>query len=84
MRKKRTVTDSFDKIKGRMCELRITQRGLAKELGISIVSLNKKLNGILNFTWEEMEQIISILGITENEIADYFFADVLRKRNKTA
>ena len=84
MRKKKMVSEPFDKIKGKMREMRITQQQLSDELNISIVTLNKKLNGSFNFSWEEMEALIKILDITKDDIAEYFFADLLLKRNKTA
>jgi len=84
MRKKRVVSEPFDKILGKMREMRLTQQRLSEELNISIVTLNKKLNGSFNFSWEEMEALIRILDIPKEEVAEYFFADLLRKRNRIA
>ena len=61
----------YSKIKGRMAELGMSQRAVAKELGLSIRSYNLKINGIRPFTIPEAEKLITILNL-ENP-AEYFF-----------
>lgn len=70
----------FNKIIGRMAELGYTQEKLAKEMNISQVSLSNKLNGNVNFTWDELALLIKLLNIKDNEISDFLFADVIRNR----
>ena len=61
----------YSKIKGRMAELGMSQRAVAKELGLSIRSYNLKINGKRPFTIPEAEKLITILNL-ENP-AEYFF-----------
>lgn len=85
MKKKiRVIAEPFDKIKGLMREKRYTQPVLAKELNISLSALNHKLNGLAAWQWDEMERLLKVLEIPSEQIGDYFFAAVLRKRNRTA
>lgn len=59
------------RIKGKMAELGITQAQLAKELGLSLQSLNQKLNGKSDMTINEAEKVIEILKIKNPN--DIFF-----------
>ena len=60
-----------DILKGKMVEKKYTQKKLAKEIGITIQSLNAKLNKRSQFTIEEAAKIISILEI-ENPVEIFF------------
>lgn len=62
---------SFDKLKGKMTEKRVSQENLAKKIGITVQSLNAKLNGRSKFTLDEALMITQVLNI-ENP-ADIFF-----------
>lgn len=62
---------SFDKLKGKMAEKKVSQERLAKALGISVQSLNAKINGRSQFTLEEVIKITELLSITEP--VDIFF-----------
>ena len=48
---------SFDKLKGKMTERHVSQEKLSKVLGITVQSLNAKLNGRSQFTLEEVVKI---------------------------
>ena len=48
---------SFDKLKGKMTEVHISQAKLSEHLGITVQSLNAKLNGRNQFTLEEVVKI---------------------------
>ena len=63
---------SFDKLKGKMVERRISQEKMAKLLGITVQSLNAKLNGRSQFTLEEVVRITEILSLQDP--VDIFFA----------
>lgn len=63
---------SFDKLKGKMTENRISQDKMAKGLGITVQSLNAKLNGRSQFTLEEVIKITEILSLQDP--VDIFFA----------
>lgn len=62
----------YSKLLGLMREQKYTQETLAKEIGISSVSLWKKLHNRSEFTSKEMLTIIKVLGITDP--MPYFFA----------
>lgn len=51
----------------------IKQGKLAEGLGISRQALNNKLTGKNEFTLSEVEGLAIALGITREEIPDYFF-----------
>ncbi|MCF2555577.1 helix-turn-helix domain-containing protein [Faecalicatena contorta] len=63
---------SFDKLKGKMAEQRVSQEKLSKELGITVQSLNAKLNGRSQFTLAEVVKITDILSIRDP--VDIFFS----------
>lgn len=62
---------SFDKLKGKMAEQGISQTKLAESLGITVQSLNAKLNGRKQFTLREVVKITEVLDISEP--VDIFF-----------
>jgi transcriptional regulator with XRE-family HTH domain len=61
----------YSKIKGRMAELKKSQRKVAQELGLSTRSYNLKINGKRPFTIPEAEKLITILNLSNP--AEYFF-----------
>lgn len=63
---------SFDKLKGKMAEQRVSQERLSKELGITVQSLNAKLNGRSQFTLAEVVKITDVLSIRDP--VDIFFS----------
>ena len=44
---------SFDKLKGKMVEMHVSQDRLAKELGITVQTLNAKINRRSPFTFKQ-------------------------------
>lgn len=62
---------SFDKLKGKMTEKRISQEKMAGILGITVQSLNAKLNGRSQFILNEVVSITKILDL-DNPV-DIFF-----------
>lgn len=62
---------SFDKLKGKMTEAHISQEKLSKELGITVQSLNAKINGRSQFTLGEVVKITEFLKL-KNPV-DIFF-----------
>lgn len=61
------------KIKGRMVELGITQKDLAKELGIATPTVSQKINNARSMKLEEAEKISVLLKINETQFSRYFF-----------
>ena len=62
---------NINKLKGKMVEVGMTQEKLAINLGISVQSLNAKLNSRSCLTIEEAKKITDILHI-ENPIEIFF------------
>jgi len=63
----------YDKLKGKIKEKFGTQDKFAKVMGISRTTLNLKLNNLSEFTQKEMIKAIFLLGVSGNEISEYFF-----------
>ena len=49
-----------------------TQRDLAKALGLSEVSTNKKVNGTIKFSLNEVKNIKEYLNLTNDEVVEIF------------
>lgn len=64
---------NYQKLKGRITEILGTQKNFADTLGISAVSLSRKLNNLASFSQQEIENAIDILDIPKSEISSYFF-----------
>ncbi len=64
---------NYSKMLGIMREKNITQRELAREIGISEVSLNKKLTNKTQFKQGEMASILGVLGYDVHDVAAIFF-----------
>jgi len=54
---------SSNKLKGKIVEAGFSQRSLAKEIGMSINTLNSKVNGKTPFNTNEIEAICLKLGV---------------------
>jgi len=54
-----------NKLLGAMAEKRISQRELARRLGISKNTINSKINGKVHFDTEEASKICDILEIKD-------------------
>lgn len=49
-----------------------TRRDLAKALGLSEVSTNKKVNGTIKFSLNEVKKIKEYLNLTNDEVVEIF------------
>ena len=68
---KKTLKHSpYNNLKGKLAEKGLKQKDLAILLGLSPVTINQKINGYLEFTYTEVEQISDYL---KSNIADLFF-----------
>ena len=72
---------SFDKLKGKMAEAHVSQAKLSGYLGITVQSLNAKLNGRTQFTLEEAVKITEFLNLKDP--VDIFFAPSVQKMQKS-
>lgn len=59
-------------LKGRMAMVGIDGKTLAEEIGLSPVSMSRKLNGHTDFSLSEMWKILRVLGAEPEEMASLF------------
>lgn len=64
-------------LKGHMRYNNVPQRELAEAVGLTLSSLNAKLNGKSNFSSPEMIAIGEHLGLNGDQMLRYFFPDFL-------
>ena len=62
-----------DKIKGRMREMRVTQKDVANALKIAQPTANQKINNVRPFDLSEAELLANLLKIENSDFASYFF-----------
>lgn len=65
----------YSKLAGRIVEVCKTRKQFASKMGISEVSLSKKLTNKVGFSQEDIEKARTILGIPDSAIGDYFFTE---------
>lgn len=65
---------TYDKLRGRIIERFGSQGKFAEFLGISDVSVSKKMNGWVQFDQEDIVQWCEALDIPITEAGIYFFA----------
>lgn len=70
---------NYAKLLGRIRECGLTQRFLAKKIGINEGTLSAKLNNQFAFTVTEMNAICKALDIPKSEIGVYFFDEKVQK-----
>lgn len=63
----------YSKLLGRITEKYRTQANFSGAMGLSERSLSLKLNGRVGFKQNEIAKACSLLGLTENDIPEYFF-----------
>lgn len=64
----------YNKLLGRIKECGFTQQEVAKRMGISAVTLGRKLNGVKDFKIAEIEKLSTILEIPVSKLHFYFFS----------
>lgn len=74
--------DVLNALKGKIREENESYRSLSKKTGISVNALNNKINGYSIFDMEEVSLMVEHLKINPNEIAKYFFPQMLRNASK--
>lgn len=62
-------------LKNRMAELGVSQREVAKKLGISRTNLCQKINNTRKMSIRQMLTLSEILGLSPGEYKTYFDAD---------
>lgn len=64
-----------NKLKGRIVELGLTQKDLAKALGIATPTISQKINNVRSMSLDEAFAIADILKIPDEQFREYFFKD---------
>jgi transcriptional regulator with XRE-family HTH domain len=65
----------YSKLLGKIRECGYTQESLSQAIKMSASTLNLKLNNNASFKQSEIKKICKVLGISEDEIGIYFFAE---------
>ena len=61
-------------LKSKMILQEKTQSEMAQVLGLSLVSVSKKINGVIKFNLEEVKKIKEYLNLTDEEINQIFLS----------
>lgn len=69
----------YNKLQGRIREVFGTQALFAEAVGLSAVSVSKKLNNGVEFSQREIMKSVEVLGIPSDEIPAYFFTTEVQK-----
>ena len=64
----------YSKLRGRMAEMGVSQEHLAKQIHMSLASLNNKLMGKTEFRQSEIKAICVVLEIPLSDVWLYFFS----------
>lgn len=65
---------NVDKVRGRLAELKLTQKDVAKSLGIALPTASQKLNRVRPLDLEEAEKLATLLQLDDSQFGEYFFA----------
>lgn len=61
-------------LKSKMILREITQLQIAKKLGLSITSINQKINGNIIFKPKEIKEIRNLLDLSNDETVEIFLS----------
>ena len=65
---------NVDKVRGRMAELRLSQKDVADALGIAVSTASQKLNRVRPMDLDEAEKLSQLLKLEDSQFGEYFFA----------
>lgn len=65
---------NVDKVRGRLAELRLAQKDVAKALGIATATASRKLNRVRPMDLDEAEKLAGLLQLEDSQFSEYFFA----------
>lgn len=63
----------YSKLRGKIIEKYGSQMSFAKAMGVSERTLSLKMSGKRDWKQHEMRLAINLLGLSEQDIIDYFF-----------
>lgn len=66
---------NVDKVRGRLAELRLTQKDVASALGIAPATASQKLNRVRPMDLDEAEKLATLLQLDASQFGEYFFAE---------
>ncbi len=66
-------------LKAKRMLLNLTQKELAREVGIDLKSYNLKENGKREFKMDEAKKIITLLNLNLTEVNEIFFNSIIKK-----
>lgn len=69
---------NYSKLKGKIVEKGLTLTDVANQIGLTIQSFSKKLNGEVDFKSTEIDNLMNILQISKKEIDIYFFEEQVK------
>ena len=61
-------------LKAKMILQEKSQSEMAEVLGIAVVSVSKKMNGVIKFNLEEVKKIKDYVHLTDSEVVEIFFS----------
>ncbi len=62
-----------NKLKGKIIEKGYSMKSFSSAVGISAVSLYRKMKGIREFDRDEIEKIVELLSLENEQIVEIFF-----------
>ncbi len=62
------------KVRGRMAELKLSQRDVAEALGIALPTASQKLNRVRPMNLDEAEKLAILLNLEDSQFGEYFLA----------
>lgn len=65
---------NVSKVRGRMAELKVTQKDVATALGIAVPTASQKLNRVRPMNLDEAEKLAGLLKLEDWQFGEYFFA----------
>lgn len=64
---------NVSKVRGRMAELKVTQKDVATALGIAVPTASQKLNRVRPMNLDEAEKLAGLLKLEDWQFGEYFF-----------
>lgn len=64
-----------NKLKGRIVEKGMTQKDVAKALGLAVPTVSQKINNVRSMNLYEAFKIAELLDIPDKQFREYFFKD---------
>lgn len=62
------------KVRGRMAELKLSQKDVALALNIAAPTVSQKLNRVRPMDLDEAEKLAKLLRLKDNQFSEFFFA----------